>query len=70
MVLGFKSIGKSDIGMPLILNDVQGVTFPALIAMFGVWSPPLERSKMSTIALSGIYLYIRTLLCLHALLIL
>ena len=32
------------------------MTFPAMIAMFGVWSPPLERSMMSTIALSGRYI--------------
>jgi len=33
---------------------IQGVTFPSMLAMFGVWSPPLERSILSTIALSGI----------------
>ena len=42
--------------MTIQYNDIQGVTFPAMIAMFGVWSPPLERSMMSTIALSGMWL--------------
>jgi len=31
----------------------EGVTFPAMHAMIGQWSPPLERTRMTTIAYSG-----------------
>ncbi|XP_050392280.1 sialin isoform X1 [Patella vulgata] len=31
----------------------EGVTFPSMHAMFGVWSPILERSKLTSLAYSG-----------------
>ena len=33
--------------------SLQGVTAPALVTLLGKWAPPLERSQMATIALSG-----------------
>ena len=35
---------------------LQGVTYPAMHALLGKWAPPLERSRMATIALSGAYI--------------
>ena len=32
---------------------LQGVTAPALLSLLGKWAPPLERSQMATITLSG-----------------
>ena len=34
---------------------MQGVTYPAMHALLGKWAPPLERSRMVTIALCGGY---------------
>ncbi|XP_022105784.1 sialin-like [Acanthaster planci] len=34
----------------------EGVTFPAMHAMWGHWAPPLERSRLVTISYSGAYL--------------
>lgn len=34
----------------------QGVTFPAMQAMWGHWAPPLERSKLVTISYAGLSL--------------
>ena len=31
----------------------QGVTFPAMHAMWGSWAPPLERSKLATFTYAG-----------------
>ena len=31
----------------------EGVTFPAMNSLFSDWAPPLERSRLSTIAFSG-----------------
>ena len=31
----------------------QGVTFPAMHAMLGVWAPRLERSKLTAFAYAG-----------------
>ena len=31
----------------------QGVTFPAMHAMWGVWAPPLERSRLSSLGYAG-----------------
>ena len=42
----------------LEMHGIQGVTYPAMAAMLGIWSPPLESSMMSTIALSGMYICI------------
>ena len=37
---------------PFLLTS-QGVTFPAAHAMWGLWAPPLERTKLSTITYIG-----------------
>lgn len=31
----------------------EGVTFPSMNALFSVWAPPLERSRLSTLAFGG-----------------
>ena len=36
---------------PLGLAD--GVTYPAMNSLFSAWSPPMERSRLSTIAFGG-----------------
>ena len=36
-------------------SSLQGVTYPAMHALLGKWAPPLERSRMVTIALCGGY---------------
>lgn len=33
--------------------DHQGVTVPAIQAVWALWSPPLERSRLVTISYSG-----------------
>ena len=38
----------SDACVPL-----QGVTFPAMMAMWARWAPPLERSRLMTLSGSG-----------------
>lgn len=35
--------------------NFQGVTFPCIHAIWSRWSPPLERSRMATIAFAGNY---------------
>lgn len=32
---------------------LQGVTFPAMHAMWSSWAPPLERSKLCTLSYAG-----------------
>ena len=34
----------------------EGVTFPAMHAIWARWAPPLERSRLSTICYSGSYM--------------
>eukprot|EP00911_Craspedida_sp_UC1_P001061 UC1_evm1s797 len=34
----------------------EGVTYPAMHAIWSVWAPPLERSKLAAIGYSGAYL--------------
>ncbi|XP_065897733.1 sialin-like [Dysidea avara] len=36
-----------------VIGIFEGVTFPALNAMLGKWAPPLERSVMATIVITG-----------------
>lgn len=38
-----------------ICSVLKGVTFPAMHALWSRWAPPLERSKLVTIAYSGSY---------------
>ncbi|XP_037040473.1 vesicular glutamate transporter 3-like [Bradysia coprophila] len=38
-----------------IQGAVEGVTYPALYGIWRFWAPPLERSRLVTIALSGSY---------------
>lgn len=33
----------------------QGVTFPCIHAVWSRWAPPLERSRMATMAFAGTY---------------
>lgn len=33
--------------------SIQGVTFPAMMAMWARWAPPLERSRLMTLSGSG-----------------
>lgn len=33
----------------------EGVTYPAMHAMWSRWAPPLERSKLATMSISGCY---------------
>lgn len=33
----------------------QGVTYPSIHAVWSHWAPPLERSRLATIAFSGSY---------------
>ena len=37
----------------IIILSFQGVTFPAMYAMWGRWAPPLEKSKLLAIIFSG-----------------
>ncbi|XP_065897720.1 sialin-like isoform X2 [Dysidea avara] len=39
----------------IAVGTVTGLLLPAMNAMFGKWAPPLERSMMATIGLSGTY---------------
>ncbi|XP_065897724.1 sialin-like [Dysidea avara] len=39
----------------VVIGVFEGVTFPAMHAMFGKWAPPLERSMMATLAFAGPY---------------
>lgn len=34
----------------------EGVTYPAMHAMWSRWAPPLERSKLAMISISGCYI--------------
>ena len=36
----------------------QGVSFPAMHAMWGRWAPPLERSRLTTVCYSGKQVFI------------
>ena len=36
--------------------SLQEVTYPAMHALLGKWAPPLERSRMATMALCGAYI--------------
>ncbi|KAG4072849.1 hypothetical protein HA402_002592 [Bradysia odoriphaga] len=38
-----------------IQGSVEGVTYPAMYGIWRFWAPPLERSRLATIALSGSY---------------
>ena len=40
---------------------LQGVTFPAMHAMWSFWAPPLERSKLITFSYEGKYVLIQLL---------
>ena len=40
---------------------LQGVTFPAMHAMWSFWAPPLERSKLVTFSYAGKYILIQLL---------
>ena len=40
---------------------LQGVTFPAMHAMWSFWAPPLERSKLVTFSYAGKYIFIQLL---------
>ena len=33
--------------------SLQGVTYPAVHAMWGKWAPPLERTKLTTVGFAG-----------------
>lgn len=33
--------------------SLQGVTYPAMMAMWARWAPPLERSRLMTLSGSG-----------------
>lgn len=33
--------------------SLQGVTYPSILAVWAKWAPPLERTKLATIAFSG-----------------
>ncbi|EEB17257.1 sialin, putative [Pediculus humanus corporis] len=46
------SVGAS-IAMRVICGLFQGVTVPAISSMWARWAPPLERTILSTIAISG-----------------
>ena len=35
------------------INSLQGVTFPAMYALWGKWAPPGERSRLVTISIAG-----------------
>jgi len=53
----------------IILNS-QGVTFPAMHAMFGKWAPVMERSQLTALAYSGIsrvFFYSNTVKSLYSL---
>lgn len=39
----------------LLFERIKGVTFPCIHAVWSKWAPPLERSRMSTIAFAGTY---------------
>lgn len=39
--------------MPFRLFSSEGVTFPAMMAMWARWAPPLERSRLMTISGQG-----------------
>ena len=53
--------GESHQASILLLKDLnfssisQGVTFPCIHAVWSRWSPPLERSRMASIAFAGNY---------------
>ena len=42
-------------------RPLQGVTFPAMHAMWSFWAPPLERSKLITFSYEGKYVLIQLL---------
>jgi len=44
---------KALVAVRIVEGLGEGVTFPAMTAMFSKWAPPLERSRLSTIAFSG-----------------
>lgn len=37
----------------------QGVTFPAMHAMWASWAPPLERSRLLSLSYAGQYIKIQ-----------
>lgn len=39
----------------IMFSLLQGVTFPCIHAVWSRWAPPLERSRMATIAFAGNY---------------
>ncbi|KAK9870669.1 hypothetical protein WA026_008229 [Henosepilachna vigintioctopunctata] len=52
-------VAKMNIYLLIALRTLEGifegVTYPAMHAVWSQWAPPLERSRLSTIAMSGAY---------------
>lgn len=47
------------------ISITQGVTYPAIHAVWSKWAPPLERTKLATFAFAGerkIYILINSLM--------
>lgn len=43
------------IAFRVIEGFFEGIIFPALCGIWGIWAPPSERSRMNSIAFSGCY---------------
>lgn len=39
----------------MLLIYLQGVTYPAIHGLWRHWAPPMEKTKLATIAFSGSY---------------
>ncbi|EDL26408.1 solute carrier family 17 (anion/sugar transporter), member 5, isoform CRA_b, partial [Mus musculus] len=50
LLLGLGILGTS---VFTLFTPLEGVTFPAMHAMWSSWAPPLERSKLLTISYAG-----------------
>jgi len=52
--VNFSAIDLEVLWLPFFLLP-QGVTYPSIHAVWSHWAPPLERSRLATIAFSGSY---------------
>lgn len=44
----------TELALPFsLMSLLQGVTFPAMHAMWAKWAPPVERSRLATITYAG-----------------
>ena len=65
VIAGLFEVSKESIILIVIMLKLKGMTYPAGNEMLGKWAPPLERSKMGTMAVGGIsqIVYMLTDIC-------